>query len=97
MTLPLRWTERAVAHLEALVDYISITSPMYAEGVVGRIDAQLQHVRAHPAIGKRVPEASALNVREVIVPPYRVLYRHHANTIEVLAIVHERRLLAHAL
>ena len=28
--LPLRWTERAVAHLEAIVDYYSITSPVYA-------------------------------------------------------------------
>jgi len=28
----LRWTERAVALLEAIVAYISPTSPVYAEG-----------------------------------------------------------------
>lgn len=95
--LPLRWTERAVAHLEALVDYISITSPVYAEGVVGRIDHRLQLVRANPELGRIVPESGELAVREVVVPPYRVFYREHHEVIEVLAIVHERRNLSNTL
>ena len=38
MSVALRWTERAVAHLEALVDYIRLTLPVYAEGMITRID-----------------------------------------------------------
>ncbi len=52
----LRWTERAVAHLEALVDYISLTSPVYAESIVARIDHRLQLALTHPQIGKQVLE-----------------------------------------
>jgi len=40
--LPLRWTEHAVTQLEGVVDYISATSPVYAEGVVLSNDQRLQ-------------------------------------------------------
>ena len=95
--LPLRWTEHAVAHLEAIVEYISLTSPVYAEAVLLRIVHRLQLVRTHPQIGKRAPETSEDSIREVIVPPYRIFYRHEHDCIEVLAIVHERRNLPDAL
>lgn len=95
--LPLRWTEHAVAHLEAIVEYVSLTSPVYAEAVLMRIDHRLQLLRTHPRLGKRAPEASDESIREVIVPPYRVFYRHQHDCIEVLAIVHERRNLRDAL
>lgn len=89
--LPLRWTERAVAHLEAIVDYYSITSPVYAESVVAGIDHRLQLLRRHPELGKMAVETGDPAIREVLVPPYRVFYRPSAHAIEVLAIVHERQ------
>ena len=97
MSVALRWTERAVAHLEALVDYINLTSPVYAEGMVTRIDQRLQLARLQPEIGKQVAEVDDATIREVVVPPYRVFYRVHPEAIEVLAIVHERRHLPNAL
>ena len=94
---PLRWTEHAVTQLEGIVDYISATSPVYAEGVVLRIDQRLQAARRHPEIGKRVPEKDDPTIRELVAPPYRVFYRPRADCIEVLAIVHGRQLLTDAL
>jgi len=97
VTLPLRWTERAVAHLEALVDYVSLTSPVYAEGMVSRIDQRLQLASTHPEIGKMVLDLEDSALRELVVPPYRLFYRIRPDAIEVLAIVHERRYLPDAL
>ncbi len=97
MSVSLRWTERAVAHLEALVDYISLTSPVYAEGMVTRIDQRLQLACLQPEIGKQVVEVNDPTIREVVVPPYRVFYRIQPEAIVVLAIVHERRHLPNAL
>ena len=97
MTLTLRWTERAVLHLEALVDYVSLTSPVYAEGIVSRIDQRLQLACTHPEIGKVVLEVEDSALRELVVPPYRIFYRIRTDAIEVLAIVHERRHLRGAL
>jgi plasmid stabilization system protein ParE len=91
VTLTLRWTERAVLHLEALVDHVSLTSPVYAEGIVSRIDQRLQLACTHPEIGKVVVEVQDSALRELVVPPYRIFYRIRTDAIEVLAIVHERR------
>lgn len=92
--LPLRWTEHAVTQLEGIVDYISATSPVYAEGVVMRIDQRLQAARRYSEIGKLVPEKDDPTIRELVTPPYRVFYRPRRDCIEVLAIVHGRQLLA---
>ncbi len=89
----LRWTEQAIVHLEHIVDHISMTSPIYAEGVVLRIEERLQFSREYPDMGKRVPEYDDVSVRELVVTPYRVFYRPGAEIIEVLAIVHSRQLL----
>ncbi len=95
--LPLRWTEHAVTQLESIVDYISTTSPVYAEGVVLRIEQRLQAARRYPGIGKPVPEMHDPNIRELVSPPYRVFYRPRSDCIEVLAIVHGRQLLDEAI
>ncbi len=86
-----------MAHLEAIVDYISLTSPVYADGVVLRIEHRLQLASAHPQLGKVAPEAGDLAVRELVVPPYRVFYRERGECLEVLAIVHARQDLPNAL
>ena len=52
--------------------------PVYAEGVVLRIDARLQSARRHLEIGKRVAEQDDPLIRELVSPPYRVFYRPRA-------------------
>jgi len=86
-----------VAHLEALVDYVSLTSPVYAEGMVSRIDQRLQLASTHPEIGRIVLDVEDPALRELVVPPYRIFYRIRPDAIEVLAVVHERRHLPDAL
>jgi len=86
-----------VAHLEALVDYVSLTSPVYAEGMVSRIDQRLQLASTHPEIGRIVLDVENPALRELVVAPYRIFYRIRPDAIEVLAIVHERRHLPDAL
>ncbi len=89
--LPLRWTERAVTNFADIADFISQNSPVYAEGVVTRIDARLQHLRRHPQLGKPAPEADDLDVRELVIDSFRVFYRPRPDAIELLAIVHGRQ------
>jgi toxin ParE1/3/4 len=47
--------------------------------------------RPFPESGRRVPEAPTLEIREFIEFPYRLIYRMHADAIEILAIVHGRQ------
>ena len=87
----LRWTERAVENLAGIADYISQHSAVYAEGVVARIDQQLELLRRHPLMGKPAREAEDLNVRELVIDAYRVFYRAEGDVIVLLAIVHGRQ------
>jgi plasmid stabilization system protein ParE len=89
--LPLRWTERAVTNLADIADFISQNSPVYAEGVVLRIDQQLALLRRHPQLDKPAPEADDLDVRELVIDSFRVFYRPRPDCIELLAIVHGRQ------
>ena len=43
--LPLRWTEQAVEHLGGIADFISSSSPLYAEGVILRIGSSIDRSR----------------------------------------------------
>lgn len=89
--LPLRWTERAVTNLADLADFISQNSTVYAEGVVLRIEQQLELLRRHPYLGKPAPEADDLDVRELVIDSFRLFYRPRPECIELPAIVHGRQ------
>lgn len=50
-------------------------------------------LREHPLLGRIVPERRRASLREVIHPPYRIVYRFQkpAASIEVLRIWHGAR------
>lgn len=75
MRLRLRWTEQAVNQLGGIAEYIGLSSPVYAEQVIARITARLQQAIDHPQSGRVVPEFNRPDVRELVEPPYRIIYR----------------------
>jgi plasmid stabilization system protein ParE len=88
---PVQWTEHAALQLAALAEYISVASPVYAEQMVARIDQRLQQAAAFPESGRVVPELGRPDVRELIEPPYRLIYRVQPDAVQVLAVVHGRQ------
>jgi len=50
-------------------------------------------LRTHPKLGRVVPEFANSFLRELVVSPYRVIYRilPQQRSIEVLAVVHSAR------
>ena len=91
MTLRLRWTEQATQQLGAIAEHISLTSPIYAEQTVDRLVRRFDQACRFPESGRMVPEFEQPDIRELIEPPYRLLYRIRADAIEVLAILHGRQ------
>lgn len=70
MKRELRWTERATEQLAVIAEYISITSPVYAEQIVERIAKRLEQAQVFPESGRVVPEArSGESLRELIERP----------------------------
>ena len=91
MSRTLRWTEQAVNQLSAIAEYISLSSPVYAEQVLERLVFRLRQAQDFPESGRRVPESGHSDARELIEPPYRIVYRVRHEAVEVLAIVHGRQ------
>ena len=87
----LRWTEHAVKQLAAVAEYISLDSPVYAELVIDRVVRRLAQARRFPESGRTVPEYERDDLRELIEPPYRLIYRIRPQVIEVLSILHGRQ------
>lgn len=66
MTL-IRWTEQAVADLEAIRDYVARDSAKYAALLVERLIASLDRVAHFPESGRVVPEYQRPDIRELIL------------------------------
>jgi addiction module RelE/StbE family toxin len=89
------WSDPAVADLAALHDYIARDSPYYARRFVARLIAAVEPLESFPQMGRVVPEGDGRH-RELILRPYRIIYRVEGQEILVIAVVHGSRDLAGA-
>jgi len=93
-----RWTDEALAHLDSIYQHIAADSPIYALRMVDKVTRRSQQIGDFPLSGRLVPEYEEYKVREVIEPPYRIIYRlASSDHVDVLAVVHGARLLPDAL
>ncbi len=91
------WTAEAQAHLEGIYQYIHRDAPLYARRVVDNITSRSVQLSAHPHSGRIVPEYGELELRELIVFPYRLIYRVKSDRIDVIAVFHGAQLLPEVL
>ncbi len=85
------WTRNATRELRAVHDYIAQNSPRYARGLVDRITRQTTLLRRSPRLGAEVPEYGDELVRELLEPPYRIIYRVSDDRVDILSVVHGAR------
>lgn len=85
------WARPALEDVLEIRAYIARDSPRYARAVAERIFAAVDRLYEHPLSGRVVPEVGQATVREVIEPPYRIVYRVRAEVLEVVAVVHGAR------
>lgn len=86
------WSPQALRDLEGIRDYVAADSPRYAALVIERIVHSVERLQDFPRSGRIVPERSDPNVREVIVRPYRVVYRLRGDQAEVVTVFRASRL-----
>ncbi|MBI5564627.1 MAG: type II toxin-antitoxin system RelE/ParE family toxin [Chloroflexi bacterium] len=85
------WTDRAIANLRAVHDYIAQTSPDYAQHTVDRLTRRSEQIGAFPYAGRSVPEFDRDAIREVLEGSYRIIYGIKPSQIDVLAVIHSSR------
>jgi len=88
------FAESAVGDLEEIRDwYDEEHFPAAGEKLIGEIIAQIERVAAFPESGRIVPEFGVANLREIILPPFRIVYRLDERRIKVVRVWRSERLL----
>ena len=87
------WTGPALADLEAIADYIALDNPDAASRLVQQVFASVERLERHPCSGKRPAELPRSPYREVVVGPCRVFYRVDGDSVFLLHVMREERLL----
>jgi len=81
----IRWTAETADQLEAAVQRIQQDNPTAAQNVAEAIIDRIDQLAAFPGLGR--PE-EVKGTRELVSPPYVVIYRFTGEIVEILHIWH---------
>ena len=88
------WASVAEVDLKRIIDYIAIDSPGNALQILERIRQKVSALYTLPERGRIVPELQeqGINIyRELIISPWRIVYRISDTTVYVLSIIDSRQ------
>lgn len=94
------WAKSARRDLESIVFWLADRSPQAALSTLDRLEARAKSLVTLADRGRIVPELGRLHIqqyRELVVPPYRIIYRVRGSKVLVLAVLDARRSLEDAL
>lgn len=93
MAITLEWSEEALEDIESIATYIEKDSPTYASSVVSKFFEKAEILKEFTELGRKVPEVNDVNIREIFVYSYRLIYKIYENRVLFVAVVHGKRLL----
>jgi toxin ParE1/3/4 len=85
------WTDPAWDDLEAAAEYIARDSASYAAAFVQEAKTAAASLSEMAERGQIVPEFRDPSIRELLVRPYRLVYRLDARHVTILAVIHGAR------
>jgi toxin ParE1/3/4 len=88
------WTQTAQQDLKRIIEYIDADSKIQARKVYLAIKQKAANLQQMPLRGRIVPELryfGILTYRELINPPWRIIYKTEKDRVWVLAVIDGRR------
>ena len=88
------WSKIAQDDLIEIIEYISLDSQSIAEEIFEKIKKQTMKLESFPERGRIVPELDFHNInnyRELIVTPWRIIYRIEEQKVYILSMIDSRR------
>jgi toxin ParE1/3/4 len=92
--LPVEWATIAERDLAGIVEYIARDDPGAAAGVLDTLEAKASSLETLATRGRVVPELQRIQIREyreLLVKPYRLIYRVEKLRVVVLGVFDGRR------
>jgi len=88
------WAGSAVQDLESIIAYIGKDSPSNARKTLLKIKKTVSELCSFPQRGRFTPELQTQGIllyRELVVAPWRIMYRVSDNTVLVLSVFDSRQ------
>jgi plasmid stabilization system protein ParE len=88
------WSHTAQEDLKEIIEYIATEDLPAAFRILEQIRAKAGDLVSLPERGRLVPELKDQGIglyRELVVPPWRILYRITGRKVHVLAVIDSRR------
>ena len=86
------WMDSAKRDLKLIRSYIAGDSRENATRFINKIRKAVAGMRRFPEAGDKVPESKGLELRQIFVGSYRVIYRIDDHTIQILSVLHGARI-----
>jgi len=87
-------TESAVTDLEEILAYyFEQQVPEVGDLFVREIIALIEDLSSHPDRGRVVPEFNQSRIRELIHPPFRIVYRRDPQSLSIVRVWRSERLM----
>ena len=93
-TYKINWANVAENDLIEIIEYISIDRPADALKILQKIKKMASSLHSLPERGRVVPELQDQGIliyREIVIPPWRIIYRISDNDVYVLTVLDARR------
>lgn len=92
MPANVRFAASALADLQAVQEwYTGQGVPDIGARLVADIVASVERLADHPGMGRVVPEFGQVCLRELIHPPFRIVYRYESSSVRVVRIWRSER------
>ena|SRR3990167_7809662 len=93
-TYRILWTRTAERDLESIVDFIALEKPQTALRKLRALRSKASSLSKNPGRGRHLPELGhikGLPFREIIIAPWRLVYRIQGDVVQVLSLLDGRR------
>ncbi|MCB2181072.1 MAG: type II toxin-antitoxin system RelE/ParE family toxin [Desulfobulbaceae bacterium] len=90
--MKLQWTETSKNDLIAIRNFIAEDNPTAARKWIDHLREKARNIVHQPLSGRKVPELSRDDIREVVERNYRIVYQVHPDRISILTVFESHRL-----
>ena len=87
----IRWTNQALADLEAIRNFIARDAPSVAQVFVDNVFEAVKRLEVFPRSGRIVPEIGQEDIREILFGSYRIVYVVGEEDVNILTVFHASR------
>ncbi|MBU4263730.1 MAG: type II toxin-antitoxin system RelE/ParE family toxin [Proteobacteria bacterium] len=92
--ITITFADSALGDLEGILEYYrDQQAPQAGERLVADVIKEIELLAAQPDIGRIVPEFDLQNLRELIRPPFRIVYRREPGKVRIVRVWRSERLM----